>query len=100
MAVPGDDEEHERHEPAPGEADAEPLRIPHDELSAEALRGLVEAFVLREGTEYGAHDVPLETKVAQVMRQLERGEAQVIFDPATEVVDIVTTRSLRRPAAR
>jgi uncharacterized protein YheU (UPF0270 family) len=80
--------------------DAEPLCIPHQELSPAALRGLVEAFVLREGTEYGEHDVPLEAKVAQVMRQLERGEAQVVFDPGTEVVDIVTARSLRRPASR
>jgi hypothetical protein len=75
--------------------ESEPLVIPHDELSAGALRGLVEAFVLREGTEYGAHDVPLELKVAQVLRQLERGEARVIFDPAAEAVDIVMARDLR-----
>ena len=80
--------------PRPPE-DAEPIVIPHEELSAEALHGLVEAFVLREGTEYGAHDVPLESKVAQVMRQLERGEARVIVDPASEAVDIVTARALR-----
>jgi uncharacterized protein YheU (UPF0270 family) len=79
-----------------GDGPAEPLVIPHEELSADALRGLVEAFVLREGTEYGDHDVPLESKVAQVMRQLERGEARVIFDPESEVVDLVTAQSLRR----
>ncbi len=74
----------------------EPLVIPHNEVSPDALRGLIEAFALREGTEYGAEDVTLEVKVAQVMRQLERGEARVIFDPETEVVDIVTARSLGR----
>lgn len=84
----GDD----RDAPAPPEA----LVIPHGELSPEALRGLVEAFVLREGTEYGSHEVALDAKVAQVMRQLERGEAQVIFDAENEVVDIVTAQSLRR----
>lgn len=77
------------------EPPAEPLIIPHAELSPEALRGLVEAFVLREGTEYGDQDVPLESKVAQVMRQLERGEARVIFDPESEGVDLVTAHSLR-----
>jgi uncharacterized protein YheU (UPF0270 family) len=76
----------------------EALVIPHGELSPEALRGLVEAFVLREGTEYGSHEVALDAKVAQVMRQLERGEARVIFDPESEVVDIVTAQSLRRRA--
>ena len=80
----------------PSGEDAGPLVIPHGQLSAGALRGLVEAYVLREGTEYGAHDVPLETKVQQVMGQLERGEARVLFDPGTETVDIVATRELRR----
>jgi uncharacterized protein YheU (UPF0270 family) len=27
--------------------------------------------------------------VAQVLRQLERGEAQIMFDPNTETVDVV-----------
>jgi uncharacterized protein YheU (UPF0270 family) len=78
------------------DAAPEPLVIPHREVSPEALRGLIEAFVLREGTEYGSHEVALDDKVAQVMRQLERGEARVIFDPESEVVDIVTAHSLQR----
>jgi uncharacterized protein YheU (UPF0270 family) len=66
-----------------------PVPIPHRELSADALRGVVEAFVLREGTDYGEHEFSLEQKVAHVMRQIERGEAQIQFDPNTETVDIV-----------
>jgi uncharacterized protein YheU (UPF0270 family) len=69
-----------------------PIEIPHTELSDSALRGVVEAFVLREGTEYGERDVPLERKVYEVMRQLERGEAQILFDPNTESVDIIVKR--------
>lgn len=68
------------------------MAVPHTELSAEALRGVVESFVLREGTDYGEHDVPHEQKVAQVMRQLERGEAQILFDPVTGTVDIVVVK--------
>jgi len=71
----------------------EPLVIPHTELSADALRSVVESFVLREGTEYGAQEFSLEQKVAHVMRQLERGEAQVVFDMNTETVDIMATHS-------
>lgn len=67
----------------------QPIVIPYRDLSAEALRGVLESFVLREGTDYGEREVSLEQKVAQVMRQLERGEAQVIFDAALETVDIV-----------
>jgi len=73
-----------------------PLEVPHTELSADALHGVIESFVLREGTDYGAHDVPHETKIAQVLRQLERGEAKILFDPVTESVDIVAGKISRR----
>lgn len=73
----------------------EPLEIPWRELSADALRGVVEAFVLREGTDYGEVEASFEDKVQQVLRQLERGEAGIVFDPASETVDIVVTRRIR-----
>ena len=63
--------------------------VPYTELSEEALRGVLEAFVLREGTEYGERDFSLEQKVAQVIRQLRRGEAQIVFDPDSETIDII-----------
>jgi uncharacterized protein len=71
------------------ESAPEPVPVPWTEVSTDALRGLVEAFVLREGTDYGEHEYSLEQKVAHVMRQLERGEAQVMFDPQSESVTIV-----------
>jgi uncharacterized protein len=66
----------------------EPVSVPHTELSPEALRGVVESFVLREGTDYGTYEYSLEQKVAHVMRQLERGEARILFDPVTSSVHI------------
>jgi uncharacterized protein YheU (UPF0270 family) len=71
------------------EETAEPVPIPYRELSPDALRGVVESFVLREGTDYGLHEYSLEQKVAHVMRQLDRGEARILFDPNTESVDVV-----------
>ena len=41
--------------PADHAADAA-VPIPYQELSAEALRGVIESFVLREGTDYGQHE--------------------------------------------
>lgn len=70
----------------------QPVVIPHTELSAEALRGVMESFVLREGTDYGEREISLDQKVAQVLRQLERGEARIIFDAELETVDIVVSR--------
>jgi uncharacterized protein YheU (UPF0270 family) len=70
------------------------VEIPYEQLSPEALRGVVESFVLREGTEYGERDVSLDTKVAQVIRQIERGEAQILFDPNTETIDLVVKQRI------
>jgi uncharacterized protein YheU (UPF0270 family) len=66
-----------------------PITVPHTELSADALRGVIESFVLREGTDYGERDVDFETKVSQVRRQLDAGEAQIVFDPDSESIHIV-----------
>ena len=74
---------------------AEPVAIPHRELAPEALRGVIEAFVLREGTDYGEREFSLDQKVTHVRGQLERGEAQVLFDPDTETVHISLLRSCR-----
>jgi len=71
------------------ETPAAPVVVPHRELSAEALRGVIESFVLREGTDYGEREYSLDEKVAHVMQQLERGQARIEFDPITETVDIV-----------
>ena len=75
----------------------EPLQIPAELLSPEALRGVLEDFVLREGTDYGLRDWSLDEKVAQVALQLQRGDAQLMFDPQTESVTLITRESLRKP---
>ena len=81
------------------EARRDALEIPYQELSNSALRGVLEAFVLREGTDYGETHHALEDKVQQVMRQLERHEARIVFDPHSESVDIVVTATVRRRPA-
>jgi uncharacterized protein YheU (UPF0270 family) len=65
-----------------------PIVLPHTELSPEALRGVVESFILREGTDYGERELSLEEKVANVMRQLEQREVRIVFDPETASVTI------------
>jgi uncharacterized protein YheU (UPF0270 family) len=63
--------------------------VPHGDLAADLLRAVVESFVLREGTDYGEREFSLQEKVARVIAQLERGEAQIVFDPETDSVSIV-----------
>lgn len=73
-----------------------PVFVPHRELSPAALRGVLEAFVLREGTDYGEVDIAFAHKVDEVLAQLERGEARIVFDPDTESVDIVVVPQRER----
>ena len=74
------------------DTEQDPVEIPYDALSPEALRGVIESFVLRVGTEYGDRDFTLQEKVDQVLQQLKRREARVMFDPATETVTVQRTR--------
>jgi uncharacterized protein len=62
------------------------------------LQAVVESFVLREGTEYGERDFTLSEKVAHVIGQLERGEAQIVFEAQSQSVDIVPVASASRRA--
>ena len=65
------------------------MELPLDALSDAALAGVIESFVLREGTDYGHSDFSLEQKCAAVRRQLERGEARLVFDARTRSPNIV-----------
>ncbi len=76
---------------ATGSADdtpAELVLVPPEELPAELLRAVIEAFVLREGTEYGEREYTLDEKVAHVEQQLRKGDARIVYDPNTQSVDI------------
>jgi uncharacterized protein YheU (UPF0270 family) len=64
------------------------VEVPYERLSADALRGVIEAFVLQEGTDYGV-EYTLDEKVARVMEQLRRGKASVVFDPSSQTTNIV-----------
>ncbi len=68
--------------------------IPWEELSPEALRGVIGEFVTREGTDYGHVEADLEAKMAEVRGQLERGEAVVLWDARSETVNVVLRRDL------
>lgn len=69
--------------------------IPHQQLDADTLEALLEEFITREGTEYGATDVPLSTKVKQLHAQLVSGEIRIVFDPAGGTTSLVPSRELR-----
>ena len=60
--------------------------IPHRELSAEALAGVIEEYVTRDGTELGE----VTDKSDAVVRLLDRGELVLVYDPESESCNIIT----------
>lgn len=62
--------------------------IPIEQLQTDTLLKIIEEFVLQEGTDYGESEVPLEQKVQQVLEQLKRGEALLMYSELHETVNI------------
>jgi hypothetical protein len=75
----------------PGDA-ARRVEVPHTHLAPAVLRRLVEEFVTRDGTDYGAIERTLAEKVAVVIQQLEAGEAAIVVHAESETIDIVDRR--------
>jgi hypothetical protein len=71
-----------------------PVVLEVDQLSGQALRGLAEEFVTRDGTDYGVVERSLEEKIARLETQLRSGEAVIVFDAESETANIVMARDL------
>ena len=69
------------------------MYIRFESLSAEAQQGLIEAFVLREGTDYGPVEYSFEEKCRMVRLQLASGKALIEFDSDSETALIVSAEA-------
>ncbi|MDC0214680.1 YheU family protein [Gammaproteobacteria bacterium] len=65
------------------------MKIPYKELTEETLINVVDAFILREGTDYGHREIAIEQKRERVLSMLSSGSAEIVFYPENEHVDIV-----------
>lgn len=72
------------------------MAIPMESLSGEALAGLVEEFITREGTDYGEREHSLDEKRASVMRQLGRAEIAIVYDFESESTTLISREELAR----
>ena len=72
------------------------IEIPYTRLKADTLQAVIEEFILREGTDYGVHEISLDDKRAQVRHQLDKGEVLITFDPRTENCTLMTRQQFKR----
>lgn len=60
------------------------MKVPHADLSIRALRAIVAEFVTRDGTDHSAVD----KRVESVLRQLDKGTAELHYDEESETCHI------------
>ena len=70
------------------------IPIPPGQLSSEALQGVIEEFITREGTDYGEVECSLAEKVRQVRELLRTGAARIVFDTRAETCTILSSDEL------
>ena len=69
------------------------MKIPSTELSQEALLGVIDAVILREGTDYGHEEITIDQKRSRVLSMLQSGEAEIVFYQESDHIDIVLVKS-------
>jgi uncharacterized protein YheU (UPF0270 family) len=68
---------------------SELLEIPWRRLAPAQLEAMAEAFILREGTDYGLTELDHAVKVKRLLDLIQQGDVLITFDPATESFNIV-----------
>ena len=72
------------------------INVPISDISSEALTGLLEEYVSRDGTDYGEVEVTIDEKTKVLRKQLEEGELSILFDPETQELDIVMREQMEK----
>jgi len=65
------------------------LIIPFRSLSQEALYGVLDEYIGREGTDYGMAQQTLAQKRLRLLDQLESGQAVISYDPISETTSLI-----------
>jgi len=74
------------------------IEIPKDRLANDVVEAIAEEFIMREGTDYGNQEVSLASKVAQVIRQIDKGDVIITFDPESESCSLLTRHQFKQLA--
>ncbi len=72
----------------------EPVEVPYAEVPPATLRAIAEDFCTRDGTDYSETEMPLDERVALLMKQLESGDARLVFEVNSQTLGIVSKRLL------
>ena len=69
------------------------IEVPYEQIDPEALQGLIEEFVTRDGADWDNAGCTLADKVKQVVQQLKNKKVMIVFDHRTQTANIVACGS-------
>ena len=67
--------------------------IPWQELEESTLNNILDSFILREGTDYGARELSLVEKRERLLAQLKADKAVIVWSELHESLDIKDKQS-------
>ena len=51
--------------------------------------GVIDSFILREGTDYGHEEITINQKRSRILSMLHGGQAEIVFYQEIDHIDIV-----------
>ncbi|MCH1488183.1 MAG: YheU family protein [Pseudomonadales bacterium] len=73
--------------------------VPPEQLSDDALDGVLHEYISREGTDYGLREVTFEAQMKQAKRAMFDGECILVFDRQTECCQLLSKVQLKELVA-
>ena len=61
-----------------------PIKIEVSHLEADTLTNILSEFILRNGTDYGAHEIQMAKKIEQLRQQLHHDKLVLVYDESTD----------------
>ena len=74
------------------------VQVPVERLQPDVFTVLLEEYASRDGTDYGARELSLDEKVANLRRQLEIGDVGLVYDVDSEEWDLLPAAELQELA--
>ena len=63
--------------------------VPWQQISKDALNGIIEEFIMRESTDYGEQEASLSAKKQDLLQQLETGHIVLVYSELHETVNLM-----------
>lgn len=64
------------------------MLIPWQDLDENTLINIVDSFILREGTDYGATELSLEQKRQRLLSSIKQGRVIIVWSELHETIDL------------